>query len=98
MSSERGTFPDNRLFFTELKDLQRTRPNLQVDCQQDEKGLTLRLESDRHAYFVSAFVPLEGMRYSDNWTDLYPGQAREIRLWHKGGQPIDLGALEVRWR
>ncbi|MEJ2556078.1 MAG: glycoside hydrolase family 2 protein [Anaerolineae bacterium] len=98
LHSENDLFPDNRYFLVELKDLDRARPEeLQIEWQQDGDALIATVSADRHAYFVSLFIPQEGVRYSDNWIDLFPGQSRQMRVWHKDGLTLSPEQVEVRW-
>ncbi|MCC7208810.1 MAG: glycoside hydrolase family 2 protein [Anaerolineae bacterium] len=98
LHSESGLFPDNRYFFDELKDLRRERPEVHVDWRLDGDGLIATLYAEQHAYFVSLFVPDAGVRYSDNWIDLFPTRPATIRLWHKDGRRLSPDDVQVRWR
>jgi beta-mannosidase len=99
LHSKTGLFPDNRYFFAELKDLDRTRPEeLNLAWEKDGDALVATVSAEQHAFYVSLFIPQEGVRYSDNWIDLYPGQRRQIRIWHKDGHALTPEQVQVRWR
>ncbi len=88
----------NRHFFAEIKDLVREIPAIEVKWEQDGNSWLAHLSSTGFAYFVHLFLPQEGTRYSDNWLDLFPGEARTIRIWHQGNQPFDPVQVEIGWR
>jgi len=82
-----GLFPDNRHFFAAIKDLRRVSPGLEVDItpvRDDE--LHVRVSAAAYAYVVHLIVPDEGVRYSDNYFDLAPGQSRAIVVTRPGGR------------
>ncbi len=95
----RGSRPalTNRHFFVEIKDLERAKPEVKVEWEQDVEGWLAHLNSPQFAYFVRLFLPHEDTRYSDNWFDLFPGETKTVRLWRRGGQPIDPQQVEVGW-
>jgi beta-mannosidase len=99
LGSTNGHFPDNRWFFApELKHLRRARPDVYVDWKREGGALLATLSAQEHAYFVNLTVPVQGVRYTDNWIDLYPGHSRELTLWHPDGREIDPAQVTVRWR
>jgi beta-mannosidase len=93
-----GLVPENRHFFAEIKDLVRGRAHVSVRWQEREDGLVATLSSDGYAYFVHVFVPLEGVRYSDNWLDIPPGERRSVILSAAAGQRLTPNMVEVDWR
>jgi beta-mannosidase len=92
-----GLVPDNRHFFAEIKDLIRDRPQLSVVWDEINNGLIGTLKTDRYAYFVRLFVPVEGVRYSDNWLDIPAGERRTVKLSGPGGGRLDSSLVEVDW-
>ena len=98
MRGTSGLVPENRHFFAEIKDLVRERPHVSVGWQELEGGLVATLGSDRYAYFVRVFVPLEGVRYSDNWLDIPPGARRSVNLSAPAGRRLTPSMVEVDWR
>jgi len=89
----------NRHFFVEIKDLERDKPGVKVEWEQDSMGGWLaHLSSPQFAYFVHLFLPDENIRYSDNWFDLFPGETKTIRLWRIDSQPFDPEQVETGWR
>ncbi|GAB4561620.1 MAG: glycoside hydrolase family 2 TIM barrel-domain containing protein [Anaerolineae bacterium] len=97
--SRGGTFPDNREFRVEVKDLVRPRPALAVGMSQDSPDeLTVRVSTDVYAFFVKLVVPIEGTRFSDNYFDIFPGEERTVRVWNEKGLAISPKDVEVSCR
>lgn len=77
-----GLFPANRLFFAEIKDIPFLPAMLDVNVIETGPGrATIDITADRYAYFVHAPTPAPGIRLSDNYLDLRPGEPREIEVW-----------------
>jgi len=93
-----GVLPENRHLFVEIKDLVRARPKVDITWERDGDSLVAHLRSDGYAYFVWLFVPVEGMRYSDNWFDLPAGQTKTVRLSHPGKARLAPEMVQVGWR
>lgn len=98
LRSVRGLIPENRYFFVEIKDLVREYPHVQVTWVQQDSAWVAHLRTDRYAYFVHLLAPDEGVRFSDNWFDIPPGETRSVRVWHIAGHVVDPEHLVVRWR
>lgn len=100
LHGEHGHVAHNRLFFAEVRDLVRDRPEVAAvwDTTGDDPVVTLK--ADQHAYFVRLFAPDAATRYSDNWFDLVPGQEHAIRLWRAGASaaPPDPASVHIDWR
>jgi beta-mannosidase len=72
-------FPANRLFFAEIKDIPFLPANLDVNVIETGVGTaTIDITADRYAYFVHVLTPAPGVRFSDNYLDLRPGEPRQI--------------------
>jgi len=88
--SRSGSFPDNRHFFVEVKDLKRPKPNLTVKITEASDGKhEVRVATDTYAYFVKLVVPVEGTWFNDNYFDLFPGQERVIEVWNEAGRWLE---------
>lgn len=98
LRSERGTIPENRYFFAEIKDLIRPQPRLEITWEQEDTVLVAHVRTDVYAYFVHFLSSDEDVCYSDNWFDIPPGETRTVRIWHRTGQPVNPETLQVRWR
>ncbi len=98
VSSQSGRIAANRHFFVEIKDLIRENPAVEVQWEPAGSSWLARLSSPGYAYFTHLILPQEGLRYSDNWFDIFPGETREIKIWRPDGQPIDPAGIEVGWR
>ena len=90
----KGTFPPNRGFFADIKDLIRepTAPALRVETDH----ITLQAPADRYVYFAHVTSPHETTRFSDNFFDLLPGEAREIRVTDPT-RPLTAGDFHLGW-
>ena len=93
-----GLVSENRHFFAEIKDLTRDRAHLSVAWEKTGDGLIGTVSTDRYAYFVNLFIPVEEVRYSDNWLDIPPGESRIVRLSGPGDGRLDPSEVEVDWR
>ena len=77
----RGAGVGNQCFFAEYKDLQRERvaPRMTVRvATPHEARVELQAPADGYVYFAHVTTPWESTRYSDNYIDLMPGEAREL--------------------
>ena len=81
--SAEGTFPENRLFFAPIKDLQRdpVPPDVTITAW-DEHRLEVTITAVQYAYFVHLVVPHEATHFNDNYFDLESGQSRVVTVWN----------------
>ena len=84
--SANGGFPDNRIFFGAIKDLQRpSAPKLDVEiAQAGPHDLDITVSAPAYAYFTHILVPHGWTRFSDNYFDLRPGERRTIKVSNAG--------------
>ncbi|HSN12498.1 MAG TPA: glycoside hydrolase family 2 protein [Propionibacteriaceae bacterium] len=96
VESPDGLFPANRLFFAEIKDIPFIPAALDVNVVETGPGsATVDVVADRYAYFVHVPSPAPGIRFSDNYLDLRPGEPRQIHV--RGLTPaIDPTSLVVK--
>jgi beta-mannosidase len=81
VESPDGLFPANRLFFAEIKDIPFLTAALDVHVIETGAGTaTIDITADRFAYFVHIPTPAPGVRLSDNYLDLRPGESRQIEV------------------
>ena len=81
VESPDGMFPANRLFFAEIKDIPFLPANLDVNViETGVSTATIDITADRYAYFVHVLTPAPGIRFSDNYLDLRPGEPRQIEV------------------
>jgi beta-mannosidase len=94
--SARRSFPSNRLFLMEVKDLRRPTPGFAVDKRSiSDREIEVELSSDQFVYFVKLECPLDGTRYSDNYLDLFPGSTVVVRVWNALRRAIAPGDISV---
>ena len=95
VESPDGLFPANRLFFAEIKDIPFLPATLDVNVVQTGAGsATIDVTADRYAYFVHIPSPTPGLRFSDNYVDLRPGEPKQITV--RGLRPgTDVSMLRV---
>lgn len=94
--SRSGSFPDNRHFFAEVKNLKKPKPNLTVKITEGSDGkYEVRVATDTYAYFVRLVVPIEGTKFSDNYFGLFPGQERVIEVWNETGRRLEENDIKV---
>jgi beta-mannosidase len=90
-------FPANRHFFAPIKDLQlvpEAKPRVTI-AARGANALDVELSADAWLLMVSIGSPQAGVRYSDNYFDLRPGERRVVRVAH-AQQPIAAGDLTIR--
>jgi beta-mannosidase len=78
-----GAFPANRHFFAAIKDLDRPPGRVEHAVERADAGalaVKLRAHAGTFAYFVQVAVPDGGVRLSDNYVELDPGEERTIVL------------------
>ncbi|MFF4753268.1 glycosyl hydrolase 2 galactose-binding domain-containing protein [Streptomyces sp. NPDC002514] len=96
MFSRRGQFPDNRLYFAEIKDIPFGTSTLDSEVALMAPGVAeVTVTAHGHAYFVHIPSPMPGLRFSDHYLDLRDGHSAAIRVT---GLPegFDPKQLEVR--
>jgi beta-mannosidase len=92
------TFPQNRAFFSAIKDLDRQPGVVDVATTAvDSNTVEVRLAARNFAYFVHLALPLENTTYSDNYLDLLPGEERLITVWNPVTEILP-AMISVRWR
>jgi beta-mannosidase len=80
--SDKATFAENRHFFGAIKDLQlvpAAKPGVSF-AQVDANTIDVHLSAEAYLLFVSLECERAGPRFSDNYFDLRPGDARTIRV------------------
>ena len=81
VSSPDGTFAANRLFFDHLKNLPLPEPKLAVEIVPEGPGTaTVTITAQTFCYFVHLLTPAPGVRFSDNYLDLRPGDIARIEV------------------
>jgi beta-mannosidase len=78
-----GAFPDNRHFFAEYKDLQRSAivPRMQVHMRSaHELDVELAAPENGYVYFAHLVSRHPSTRFSDNYIDIVPGLVRTIHV------------------
>lgn len=86
-------------FFNVPKELNLPLASLKVQTKTGDGFCELTLASDKLAKDVFIEVPLQGVRFSDNFFDLLPGEVRKIRMVSpllKKGDKIDLRVRQLR--
>jgi beta-mannosidase len=79
VSSPDGTFGPNRLFFDHLKNLPLPEPEYTVEIAAGAPGTAnVTITAATFCYFVHLLTPAPGVRFSDNYLDLRPGDVARI--------------------
>jgi beta-mannosidase len=95
-----GRFPANRHFFAPIKDLVRPGRSPEMAITQvspHELRVELRGASDGYALFVHLLVSHEATRFSDNYLDLAPGEARVVTVTNDQ-VPLSPAMVTLGWR
>ena len=79
VSSPDGAFGPNRLFFDHLKNLPLPVPVFTVEIAAEAPGTaSVTVTAETFCYFVHLLTPAPGVRFSDNYLDLRPGDVARI--------------------
>ena len=81
-----GAFPDNRIFFGAIKDVQKpaaVKPEVEI-AQRTPHELEVTVIAPAYAYFTHLLTPHGWTRFSDNYFDLRPGERRVITVSNAG--------------
>jgi beta-mannosidase len=82
-------FPSNRSFLAEIKDLRRPAPRFLAEKRAvSEQEVEVQFSSDQFVYYVKMECPVDGIRYSDNYFDLFPASRVAARVRSVSGRPI----------
>ncbi|HWK19923.1 MAG TPA: hypothetical protein VNR37_04020 [Microbacteriaceae bacterium] len=89
-----GHFPDNRLFFAEIKDLPFGPAELETTIEAHGDGrATVTLASSSLVYLARVLSPAPATRFSDNYVDVVPGRPTRIEV---SGLPDGFDAAHLR--
>ncbi|MBK7213771.1 MAG: glycoside hydrolase family 2 protein [Bacteroidales bacterium] len=86
---------ENSCYFVPFKDLKLQKPLITHSFVQNEDGGIIKLTSNVLAKNVFLDSETEGLRYSDNFFDLFPGQAIEIRITAPKGTSLKENQLSI---
>jgi beta-mannosidase len=96
--SDADLFPQNRTFFSALKDLDRQAGIVEVTTSVvDSSTLEVHLAARNYAHFVHLIVPIDNTTFSDNYFDLLPGEKRVVTVSNTT-HTLDPHLLTARWR
>lgn len=87
--------PANRYYLRDPKELRLPVAELDVQVDEAEQTVTVTASGRSVARLVKLELPLGGVRFSDNYFDLLPGEQRTVHLRHPEGRPLPWAALRV---
>ncbi|WP_339819758.1 glycoside hydrolase family 2 protein [Paenibacillus sp. FSL R7-0216] len=87
--------PVNRYYLRDPKELRLPAAELDVQIDEAAQTVTVTASGQGVARLVKLELPLGGVRFSDNFFDLLPGESRTVRLRHPGGLPLPWAELRV---
>lgn len=94
LTSNHPNVPDNRYYLRAPKELQL--PTVMVSVHTDaEQGQVVIDNGDDIARMVTVELQQGGLRWSDNYFDLLPGERKIVRIEHPHGKPILWDTLKV---
>lgn len=91
--SPEGRFPDNRLYFGEIRELPFAAPDLDVQVEPgDDNSAVVTISAASLTYLVRIPSPAPGVRFSDNYLDVAAGRPVRIEVTGlpDGFDPMDL--------
>ncbi|MGP6178569.1 glycoside hydrolase family 2 protein [Microbacterium sp. A196] len=89
-----GSFPDNRFFFGEIRELPFAPADLAVQIESGAPGsATVTVSANTLAYLVRIPSPAPGVRFSDNYFDVAPGRLAHIEVT---GLPAEFDPHELQ--
>ncbi|WP_059042383.1 beta-mannosidase [Paenibacillus rubinfantis] len=87
--------PANHYYLRDPKELRLPVAELDVQVDEAEQTVTVTASGRSVARLVKLELPLGGVRFSDNYFDLLPGEQRTVHLRHPEGRPLPWAALRV---
>ncbi|GAC42158.1 beta-mannosidase [Paenibacillus popilliae] len=93
ISSRSGLAEDNYVYLRDYKEMRFEPAQLQIGV--DEEAGVIRIETDRVARMVKIELDEAWIAVTDNFFDLLPGRAKEIRISQSEGKPIPWATLRV---
>ncbi|WP_159888241.1 beta-mannosidase [Paenibacillus puerhi] len=86
--------PANGYYLRDPKDMQLPEAELMIEADEQEQVIRITAQGAL-ARMIKLDLPLGGVRFSDNFFDLLPGEQRTVRLVNPRGVPVSLQALRV---
>jgi len=86
-----GTYAENILYFTRVKDLELPVPSLEWVLSDTEDALKLNIRTDQLAKNIYLSVPGKEVFFGDNYFDLLPGKEAEIGV--EPGEGVTAGDI-----
>jgi beta-mannosidase len=98
LSANDASIPDNLYYLRDPKDLLLPRVKLQAEIRPASGAAPGEAVIAAHgglARFVKLDLPRGGVRFSDNFFDLLPGQRKTVRITDLDGKPVPLDGLRI---
>lgn len=86
--------PVNRYYLRDHKDLRLSTGTLQVTVDAEQQAVTVTAGSAL-LRMVKLDLPQGGLRFSDNYFDMLPGESRTVRIDSRRGEVVSLEKLQV---
>jgi beta-mannosidase len=94
LSAEDWDAPDNLYYLRDPKDLNMPAAVLEVEVNEAKQTIEVSC-ADTLARMVRIDLPHSGIRLSDNYFDLMPGERRTIQITHNTGKRVTMDGLSV---
>lgn len=94
LTAEGWEAPVNLAYLCDQKDMLLPKVSLQVDADEENQSVTISAKGGL-ARMVTIDLPRGGLRFSDNFFDLLPGEAVKVDIRSQDRQPVSFEGLKV---
>lgn len=83
------TFADDVFYFAYPKDQKLPEANIETSVRRRGDAIEMTLKTDKLARDIFVEVPVQGVRFTDNFFDLLPGQRKKITITSPEGHSLN---------
>lgn len=84
-----ATLADDVFYFAYPKDQKLPEANIETSVRRRGDAIEMTLKTDKLARDIFVEVPVQGVRFTDNFFDLLPGQRKKITITSPEGHPLN---------
>lgn len=84
-----ATLADDVFYFAYPKDQKLPEANIETSVRQRGDAIVMTLKTDKLARDIFVEVPVQGVRFTDNFFDLLPGQRKKITITSPEGHSLN---------
>ena len=84
-----ATLADDVFYFAYPKDQKLPEANIETSVRRRSDAIEMTLKTDKQARDIFVEVPVQGVRFTDNFFDLLPGQRKKITITSPEGHSLN---------